>query len=206
MSNSSLSAGPNVVPCTGVDLSAALGKLVKITAGAVAVNDSATVPAKALVLEGNLAARQSTLAILGAVPFACFVQIAAGSAALAFGDYLQQAADGTFTKDTGAPNARCICGVVTDPAGAVAGQLVAAVVFRPVATAAPSVVTAPGALTETSAGTIAGLNSTAVNPTKADYDLLLAEAGKLQADFYADHTKLAALHTALVAQGILAIA
>jgi hypothetical protein len=41
------------------------------------------------------------------------------------------------------------------------------------------------ALTQTSAATIAGLNSTAVNPTKADYDLLLAEAGKLQADFYA---------------------
>jgi hypothetical protein len=40
------------------------------------------------------------------------------------------------------------------------------------------------ALTQTAATQIAGLNSTAVNPTKSDHDLLLAEAGKLQADFY----------------------
>jgi hypothetical protein len=40
-------------------------------------------------------------------------------------------------------------------------------------------------LTQTSSATIAGLHSTAVNPTKADFDALLAEAGKLQADFYA---------------------
>jgi hypothetical protein len=38
--------------------------------------------------------------------------------------------------------------------------------------------------TQTSNATIAGLPSTAVNPTKADFDRLLAEAGKLQADFY----------------------
>ncbi len=40
------------------------------------------------------------------------------------------------------------------------------------------------ALTQTSNATIAGLPSTAVNPTKADFDRLLVEAGKLQADFY----------------------
>lgn len=39
--------------------------------------------------------------------------------------------------------------------------------------------------TQTSATTIANLHSTAVNPTKADFDALLAEAGKLQADYYA---------------------
>ncbi|ACB76697.1 hypothetical protein [Opitutus terrae] len=39
--------------------------------------------------------------------------------------------------------------------------------------------------TQTADGTIAALNSTAVNPTKADFDALLAEAGKLQADYYA---------------------
>jgi hypothetical protein len=38
--------------------------------------------------------------------------------------------------------------------------------------------------TQTSAGTIAALHSTAVNPTKADFDALLAEAGKLQADYF----------------------
>jgi len=40
------------------------------------------------------------------------------------------------------------------------------------------------ALTQTSNATIAGLNSTAVNPTKADFDALLVEAGKMQADVY----------------------
>ncbi len=40
------------------------------------------------------------------------------------------------------------------------------------------------ALTQTSNATIAAVHSTAVNPTKADFDALLAEAGKLQADFY----------------------
>ena len=38
--------------------------------------------------------------------------------------------------------------------------------------------------TQTATGTIAALNSTAVNPTKADFDALLAEAGKLQNDYY----------------------
>ncbi len=38
--------------------------------------------------------------------------------------------------------------------------------------------------TQTSNATIAGTHSTAVNPTKADFDALLVEAGKLQADFY----------------------
>jgi hypothetical protein len=45
-------------------------------------------------------------------------------------------------------------------------------------------------LTQTSSSTIAGLHSTAVNPTKADFDALLVEAGKLQADFYALVAKL----------------
>jgi hypothetical protein len=205
MGSSLYAQGNAIVPVTGVDFSAALGKAVKFTAGVPAVNDSATVPAKGIVVEGNIAARQSSIAILGALPAPVLVLIAAGSAALSLGDGLMQAADGTFTKDTGA-GARSICGVVTDPDGAIAGQLVAAVVFKPVVIGAPSVVAAPGALTETSNATIAGLNSTAVNPTKADYDLLLAEAGKLQADFYADHAKLVAIHAALVAQNIIAIA
>ncbi|HZZ19159.1 MAG TPA: DUF2190 family protein [Opitutaceae bacterium] len=38
--------------------------------------------------------------------------------------------------------------------------------------------------TQTASGTIAGLHSTAGAPTKADFDALLAEAGKLQNDFY----------------------
>jgi hypothetical protein len=61
-----------------------------------------------------------------------------------------------------------------------------------VALCAPKKLTVIAALTQTSATTIANLNSTAVNPTKSDHDLLLAEAGKLQADFYALKTGLAA--------------
>jgi len=49
---------------------------------------------------------------------------------------------------------------------------------------APRKLIVVAALTQTSNATIAGLNSTAVNPTKADFDAFLAEAGKLQHDFY----------------------
>ena len=53
-----------------------------------------------------------------------------------------------------------------------------------VALCKPRKLSVVAALTQTAATQIAGLNSTAVNPTKSDHDLLLAEAGKLQADFY----------------------
>jgi hypothetical protein len=129
--NSSLSAGPAIVPVTGVDFSAALGKAVKFTAGVPAVNNSATVPAIAIVLEGNVAAKVSTLGILGGLDGAVRVKIAADAAALKFGDSIQQKNDGTWTNDAGAGNARCVGGVIANPDGAVAGQLVEAVVFAP---------------------------------------------------------------------------
>lgn len=69
----------------------------------------------------------------------------------------------------------------------------------------PSVVAAPAAAVNVN-GAIAGLNSTAVNPTKADYDLLLAAAEVLADDLRAAVASLTAIHTALVAQGIVAIA
>jgi hypothetical protein len=153
------------------------------------------VPAKALVVEGNIAARYSTLLILGGAVDAQFVRIAADSADLKQGDLLQQKSDGTFTKDLGAAVARCICAIVTNPNGAAAGDLVSATVFKPIASLGSQV----AAVTQTSATTIAGLNSTAVNPTKADYDLLLAEGGKLQADFYV-------LRAALITLGLITAA
>lgn len=131
MSSALYAQGNAVVPVTGVDLSAALGKAVKFAAGVPAVNDSATVPAIAVVLDGNTADKQSSLGILGGLDAPVLVQIAADAAALKFGDTIMQKNDGTFTNDAGAGNARCVCGVITDPNGAIAGQLVAAQLFAP---------------------------------------------------------------------------
>ena len=125
------SVGNSVLPVTGVDFSAALGKAVKFVAGVPAVNDSATVPAIAIVLEGNVATKQSSLGLLGGLADPVFVQIAGDSAALSFGDSIQQKADGTWTKDVGTGTARCVGGVIANLAGAVAGDLVAAQIFAP---------------------------------------------------------------------------
>ena len=46
--------------------------------------------------------------------------------------------------------------------------------------------------TQTSSTTIANLHSTAVAPVKTDFDALLVEAGKLQADYYALRAAIAA--------------
>lgn len=72
-------------------------------------------------------------------------------------------------------------------------------------TSVVSVVAAPAAIANVN-GAIAGLNSTAVNPTKADYDLLLAAAEALADDVRALGAKVIEMHTAMVAHGIVAIA
>lgn len=131
MSSSLAAAGNSIIPVTGVDLSAALGCAVKFTAGVVAVHDSATVPAKGIVLEGATAAKQSSIGLLGGLGFPCLVKISDAATALKVGDSIQQAADGTFTNDAGTGNARCVTGTISDLNGAVAGQLVAAVVYAP---------------------------------------------------------------------------
>lgn len=122
--------GDSVIPVTGVDFSAALGKAVKFTAGVPAVNDSATVPAIALVVEGNVAAKQSSLLILGGCAEAVPVRIAADSAALKQGDSIMQKNDGTWTKDVGAGTARCVGGIITSLSAA-AGDIASAVTFAP---------------------------------------------------------------------------
>jgi hypothetical protein len=123
--------GNAIIPVTGVDLSAAQGKAVKFAAGVVAVNDSAVVPAIGIVLEGNVAAGRSSIGILGGLQAPVLVKIAADSAALKLGDTIQQKNDGTFTKDAGAGNARCVLGVITSLDGAVAGDLAEAQLFAP---------------------------------------------------------------------------
>lgn len=79
--------------------------------------------------------------------------------------------------------------------------------FRPLlrVVVVPSVVTAPAAGLPAD-GVFAGLNSTAVNPTKADFDALLAQCEILCDSHRALGTKVTAIHTALVANGQLAVA
>lgn len=122
--------GNALIPVTGVDLSAALGKAVKFTAGVPAVNDSATVPAKGVVLEAAAADGVSTIGILGGLTAPVRVKIAGDSADLKLGDGIMQKSDGTFTLDTGA-DPRCFAGVITDPNGAVAGDLAEAQLVAP---------------------------------------------------------------------------
>lgn len=110
--------GSPIIPVTGVDFSASLGLLVKNNAGAPAVNDSATAPAFGVVLEGNIATRQSSIGILGATGP---VRMKAGGAIGRFSQ-VQQAADGTIVTDAGAGNARVIVGVALEAAAA--GDLV----------------------------------------------------------------------------------
>jgi hypothetical protein len=110
MSDSTLQAKGNAIYReTATDLSTAIGKLVTFSAGAPSVNASATVPA---------------VGIVRAV-------ISASSAALSFGDTVQQAADGTLTKDLGAGNNRVVVGVVSDMNGAVAGDECEVTLFTP---------------------------------------------------------------------------
>lgn len=68
-----------------------------------------------------------------------------------------------------------------------------------------STVAAP-ADTTTVNGAIAALNSTAGNPTKADFDALLAAVELIADEQRTDNAKLIAMHTALVSAGVLKIA
>ncbi len=115
---------------TGVDLSAALGKLVTFSAGVPAVSASATVPATGIVIEAEVAAKQSSLGVIGALSGTVLAKLSASTAAVAQGDKLQQAADGTLTKET--TGARVTVAVVVDPNGGVAGDLVEVALITPV--------------------------------------------------------------------------
>lgn len=66
----------------------------------------------------------------------------------------------------------------------------------------PAVIAAP-ATTTTVNGAVAGLNSTAVNPTKADFDALLTAVELIADEQRADNAKLIALHSACVAAGFV---
>lgn len=130
MSDSVLQAkGNSIYQDTSTDLSAAIGKLVTFAAGVPAVSASATVPAAGIVLDARTrtvagtTTYQNSIAITATLPGPVRALVSATSAALAFGDSVMQAADGTLTKDVGPGTARVVVGFCSDKNGAVAGDL-----------------------------------------------------------------------------------
>lgn len=124
MSTSLAVRGNSIYPSLGVDLSAALGKLVKYAAGVAAVSASATVPAEGIVLEANVAAKQSSIGILGGNLPPVRALLSGATAAVKLGDKLMQAADGTLTKDVGPGTARVVVAICCELNGGVANDLV----------------------------------------------------------------------------------
>lgn len=131
MSTSLAARGNPILPFTGTDLSAALGKLVTFSAGVPALNSSTSVPAVGIVLDGNTATKESSIGFLGGSLPPVRALISGSSAALSVGDTLQQASDGTLTKDAGSGNARVVVGVLTDPNGAQPGDFAEVTFFTP---------------------------------------------------------------------------
>ena len=128
MADSSLQARGNAVyQSTTVDFSTARGQLTKVTAGVLAVNDSATVPAVGIVLDGAAVGKPSAIGILGALPGPVFVKL--GGTVAAF-SRIQQNNDGTVIADAGAGNARVVVGCLGE-VGGVAGDYVPASLFTP---------------------------------------------------------------------------
>jgi hypothetical protein len=125
--------GNAIYPDTSLDLSASVGYLVTLTGGVAAVNTSATVPAKAVVLDARTrvvdlnnattTTYDNALGILGGLAAPCRGKISASATPLNFGDALIQAADGTLTNDPGPGTARVVVGILTDKNGALAGDL-----------------------------------------------------------------------------------
>ena len=127
MGSALLSRENAIVPITGVNYTAKEGYLVKAAAGVHAVNDSKTVPAIGVILDGAVAAKDSALGILGALSGP--VRLKAGGAIKQF-DRLEQKNDGTVVTDEGAGTARVVVGVALEDAAA--GDLFEAATLGPV--------------------------------------------------------------------------
>ena len=120
--NSTLYANPSpIIPVTGVNLTDKEGYLARNNSGAPAVNNSATVPAVAVILEGNAADKQSSLGLLGAIPGQVWLK--AGGDITSF-DRLAQKNDGTVITDPGT-GGRVLIGTACE--NAVSGQLFRAI-------------------------------------------------------------------------------
>ena len=129
MADSSLQARGNAIfQSNTVDLSAARGLLLKTTAGVLAVNDSATVPATHVVLDGAAVGKISSVGTLGGLPGPVLVKL--GGTVPAFSRIIQQN-DGTVIVDPGAGTARVVVGCLGEQGGVV-GDFVPATLFAPV--------------------------------------------------------------------------
>lgn len=116
-----------IVPVTGVNYTDKEGYLVKAAAGVHALNDSKTVPAFGVVLDGAAAAKDSSVGVLGALSGT--VRLKAGGAIAKY-DRLEQKNDGTVVTDEGAGTARVVVGVALEAAAA--GDLFEAATLAPV--------------------------------------------------------------------------
>jgi hypothetical protein len=127
MNSALFSRAVAIIDVTGVDYTGKEGYLVKSAAGVDAINDSLTVPAFGVILDGDLAARNSSVGILGALSGT--VRLKAGGAIKQF-DRLIQKADGTVLTDPGVGTARVVVGVAMEDAAA--GDLLEAATLAPV--------------------------------------------------------------------------
>lgn len=101
-----------IVVHTGVNFTDKEGYLLKENSGALAVNDSATAPARAVCLNGEVADKDSTVGILGALGGTVRLKASGSIAKYAL---VQQAADGTVVTDAGS-GSRVIVGVALQAA------------------------------------------------------------------------------------------
>lgn len=115
-----------IIAHKGVNLSGKEGYLLKENSGALAVNDSATVAARAVVLDDAVAADDSAVGILGCL--AGTVKLKASGTITKFAR-VQQAADGTVVTDAGT-GSRVIVGVALE--GAVSGDLFECATHAPI--------------------------------------------------------------------------
>jgi hypothetical protein len=127
MGSALLARENNIILVTGVDYTDKEGYLVKAAAGVDALNDSKTVPAFGVILDGAAAAKNSSVGILGALSGS--VRLKAGGAIKQF-DRLEQKNDGTVVSDEGAGTARVVVGVALEDAAA--GDLFEAATLAPV--------------------------------------------------------------------------
>ena len=175
------------------------GYFVEASSGSAAICNAATDLPIGVIVDGQPTTGQSSIAVAPGLIVKVKVT-GTGPGTIANGTLLTLKADGTVQADAGS-GARVQVARALE-AGA-ANELITACLLQPVALAAAVVVAAPAATTTVN-GAVAGLNSTAVNPTKADFDALLGAVEKIADEQRADNVKLTEIHTALVALGLLA--
>lgn len=126
MSSALASRGNAVISITGVDYSGKEGYLVKSASGTHALNDSKTVPAKFVVLDGNTSTKDTSVMPLGGGEV---VKLKLGGT-VKKGDTLEQKNDGTVVVDENASTARVVIGIALEDG--VSGDLIDAITCTPI--------------------------------------------------------------------------